>query len=378
MRIRLTTLVFLCCAPVFAAPPPAFDAVYRGQDTNSAHTAQTTLPCKQLTPRKEWRTLEPEDQAAWLAAVKCLHSKKYRRLSLHKASNEWFPGAHSMYDELSFAHNKLHDTAHIIEYFLPWHRWFLNLFDKKLRSTCGYTGPTPYWDWTLDAADPFRAPVFDGNPITGFGGTGDCDRNDCVVQDGAFAPSPTPPHQFTLAYPIPHQIRRNLTLHLLGFENTPPMNETLTPERVNSIIQDTLPGDFYSFQESIQDSHNCLHEIVGGDLNEECPGSIPKHLCTTSYSPNDPLFWLHHAQMDRLWSMWQAVHPVNFKAFGGVPLNITWEDYSSLGDDMRVNTHHYDLHASTDYMMKFDSMSEGVRVSDMFDHQRGELCYEYL
>jgi tyrosinase len=27
-------------------------------------------------------------------------------------------------------------------------------------------------------------------------------------------------------------------------------------------------------------------------------------LITTS--PADPLFWLHHAQVDRLWSLWQA------------------------------------------------------------------------
>jgi hypothetical protein len=24
-------------------------------------------------------------------------------------------------------------------------------------------------------------------------------------------------------------------------------------------------------------------------------------------SPADPLFWMHHAQIDRLWSIWQAV-----------------------------------------------------------------------
>ena len=24
------------------------------------------------------------------------------------------------------------------------------------------------------------------------------------------------------------------------------------------------------------------------------------------FSPNDPLFWLHHAQVDRVWSRWQA------------------------------------------------------------------------
>lgn len=26
-------------------------------------------------------------------------------------------------------------------------------------------------------------------------------------------------------------------------------------------------------------------------------------------SPNDPVFFLHHANVDRLWATWQAAHP---------------------------------------------------------------------
>jgi hypothetical protein len=25
------------------------------------------------------------------------------------------------------------------------------------------------------------------------------------------------------------------------------------------------------------------------------------------FSPNDPLFWLHHANVDRLWAIWQTM-----------------------------------------------------------------------
>ena len=30
----------------------------------------------------------------------------------------------------------------------------------------------------------------------------------------------------------------------------------------------------------------------------------------TSTSPNDPIFWLHHANIDRIWSAWQDRHGV--------------------------------------------------------------------
>ena len=29
---------------------------------------------------------------------------------------------------------------------------------------------------------------------------------------------------------------------------------------------------------------------------------------TLNTSPNDPVFWLHHANIDRLWSIWGARH----------------------------------------------------------------------
>ena len=29
----------------------------------------------------------------------------------------------------------------------------------------------------------------------------------------------------------------------------------------------------------------------------------------TGSSPSDPLFWLHHATIDRLWAKWQKQHP---------------------------------------------------------------------
>src|SRR6266571_1110573 len=39
-----------------------------------------------------------------------------------------------------------------------------------------------------------------------------------------------------------------------------------------------------------------VHSAVGGDME-------------TGSSPSDPLFWLHHANIDRLWAKWQKQHP---------------------------------------------------------------------
>ena len=44
-------------------------------------------------------------------------------------------------------------------------------------------------------------------------------------------------------------------------------------------------------------AHNHGHAWVGGIMNN------------TSMSPTDPIFWLHHAQVDRLWYIWQQNNP---------------------------------------------------------------------
>jgi tyrosinase len=42
--------------------------------------------------------------------------------------------------------------------------------------------------------------------------------------------------------------------------------------------------------------HNKVHRWVGG-------------LMMGATSPDDPVFWLHHAYMDLLWTRWQQAHP---------------------------------------------------------------------
>src|SRR5262249_15682315 len=63
------------------------------------------------------------------------------------------------------------------------------------------------------------------------------------------------------------------------------------------------PNTFDPFQARLEQVHNNVHRAVGGTMN-------------SSSSPADPLFWLHHANIDRLWSIWQA------KPGNGTPANL--------------------------------------------------------
>ncbi len=53
---------------------------------------------------------------------------------------------------------------------------------------------------------------------------------------------------------------------------------------------------FKTFQRVLEGAiHGGVHMAVGGDL-------------AGASSPSDPLFWLHHANIDRIWATWQRTH----------------------------------------------------------------------
>ncbi|CAE7143445.1 unnamed protein product [Rhizoctonia solani] len=125
------------------------------------HTENGTTSCSKPAVRKEWRDLDPTIQQSYISAVKCLATKPARVNSNTGAT---------LYDDFATVHMMLSDRIHFVAQFLPWHRWFVHLYEAALKE-CGYDGSAIYWDWTRDAGPHVvDSPIFD--PVTGFGGTG--------------------------------------------------------------------------------------------------------------------------------------------------------------------------------------------------------------
>ena len=53
--------------------------------------------------------------------------------------------------------------------------------------------------------------------------------------------------------------------------------------------------DYLEFSKELELLHNRGHGWIDGTMN-------------TMESPKDPAFWFHHAQVDRIWSLWQQKH----------------------------------------------------------------------
>jgi len=64
-------------------------------------------------------------------------------------------------------------------------------------------------------------------------------------------------------------------------------------------------NDFQDFQQQLEQVHDFVHVWVGGTV-----GEVP-------YAAYDPIFWAHHAMIDRVWRLWQLRHPT-----AGLPAGI--------------------------------------------------------
>ncbi|KAF2115499.1 hypothetical protein BDV96DRAFT_646497 [Lophiotrema nucula] len=63
-----------------------------------------------------------------------------------------------------------------------------------------------------------------------------------------------------------------------------------------SVSNDRQPGD------SLESTHDTIHNLVGSD----------GHMSVIAYAAFDPIFWLHHANVDRMFAIWQALNPNSY------------------------------------------------------------------
>ncbi|MFI5756878.1 tyrosinase family protein [Streptomyces sp. NPDC051569] len=188
-------------------------------------------------------------------------------------------------------------AGHMAPSFLPWHRRMLLEFEGALQRVDPNV-TVPYWDWTTDntPAAALWAEDFLG---------GDGRARDQQVLTGPFAYGGG---HWTIKGGVTEGkfLTRNL-----GRPSAPislPSKAELA-SAMDETVYDAAPWDSTSasgFRNRLEGwtsdreqpwlNHNRVHRWVGG------------HMLGAS-SPNDPVFWLHHAFVDLLWDRWQQKHP---------------------------------------------------------------------
>lgn len=216
--------------------------------------------CHDPMVRKEWRTLDPTTQSAYISAVRCL---------MHHPSI--FLEETSFYDDLIFAHSKTGSYSHYAAAFLPWHRLYMHVYEQALRQKCEYTGALPYWDWTLDFKDLSSSPIWDST--RGFGGNGDFDEPEVIhgghcVMDGQFSNSTrawsalSKGHSHNVTY-WPHCMCRGFATRSASVAELDTIHYLISPKFVEETLDQPDYDSFFRAFES--GAHNAIPQFIKGD-----------------------------------------------------------------------------------------------------------------
>ncbi|KAJ5050484.1 uncharacterized protein L3040_002365 [Drepanopeziza brunnea f. sp. 'multigermtubi'] len=303
-----------CIVPATSASSSSISTISSSTITGSATASATPTPTPRATPtatatcrkppvRKEWRALKRNEKIRYIAAVKCL-----TRLPAISGIN----GTISRFDDFHAVHNIQTPNIHWVGFFILWHRYFIAAYETALRDECGWTGGQPYWDWSRDAdpTNPSSTAIYETDVFSatiGFGGNGPF-RNNTAEQNplgltgrtggGCVADGPFAYPHFTVNYPKgPKCLTRDFIPSI--------MNTFAAQANVDLVL---ASADYTAFARQIENEpvssvpniHGSGHFGVGGVL-----GTIGD----ASNSPGDPLFYLHHCNLDRILTRWQAVDP---------------------------------------------------------------------
>ncbi|KAL1753706.1 hypothetical protein FB107DRAFT_217193 [Schizophyllum commune] len=355
---------------------PVLSAVVRQQSP-----VNVSQECTNPVVRREWRSLSPDERQQWLDAIKCMASLPHTDdlvVDVGKGDIGPINASGSYYDDFAYVHMDQNPVVHFTARFFPFHRAYVHKIDEKMRTLCNYTGPSaPYWDWSLDAADLEHSTMFSPDVnVSGLGGWGD-PENDFQLVDGAFA-------DLHLTYPSPHRLRRNFTQYPFATEGKDPQfytqpwmpgNETFQGDLLRNLTQGYV-GDYKGFHSKVEaflTAHAAGHQMVGGDMGGICPTGDTECVPGATFTTNDPLFWLHHSMVDKMWFDWQHAHvEENFYLIeGGLTPHIEnatiYAQYTTGGPPA----------LDFDTSLPNNGMWEDLTVWDVMNTTAGILCYVY-
>ncbi len=198
------------------------------------------------------------------------------------------------------------NAAHTGPVFLPWHRWMLLVLEANLQRVLGAPDfGLPYWDWAADGNRPVddqpSAPVWSVKCMGG-NGKSSVDR---TVSSGPFGADTT--FRVRVAQVGPRRISAVNRPLQRWFRAAGGMSLPTTADvkdALEMLPYDVEPWDGNSEQgfrnrlegwEPPISLHNGVHVWVQGDMG-------------TGTSPNDPVFYLNHCNVDRVWASSRAQH----------------------------------------------------------------------
>lgn len=228
--------------------------------------------------------------------------------------------------------------------FPAWHRCYMALYEQELLKVAAEVAASfsgsfgtrmtaaaqvlrvPYWDWAAnpDNGGNVLPKSISGQKVTIVGPNGSETINNPLytfdIEDtSAMYYSPFTVWDTTLRYPNSdastaasqeqqavtafNQLRQNIQDQVYGLlTNCDDYLHFATDDSSSSVPQ---------CQNSLEGIHNTIHTTCGGAGSSSVSGGHMTYLPLASF---DPIFWLHHANVDRLFALWQTCHPDEYGA----------------------------------------------------------------
>jgi tyrosinase len=234
---------------------------------------------------------------SWLTAAE----KKQFSDAVLKLKAETKPGnplnTYDQYVKLHLDNSVYPSAGHYGPAFFAWHREFLRRFEGELqRITNDKSLGLPYWDWSVDNSQTSSIWADDF-----MGGNGKASDN-WAVTDGPFRRG-----VWELNVRLPGDDPLYLRRH---FGPNPGASSSLpTPADVQAALKATL-YDVPPWRDSSRSGfRNWAEGFFPYGMNILVNMWVDGSMGASITSPNDPVFWLHHCYMDKLWADWQAMHP---------------------------------------------------------------------
>jgi tyrosinase len=210
--------------------------------------------------------------------------------------------------------------AHRGPVFLPWHRWFLLELEAQFQRVLEDADfALPYWDWAADGDRPVAeqrtGPLWTRNAMGRSNAAGS-------VIDGPFSSESgfrvrLDHTQAQGLFATDRRLRRGLGQAVTTLPTSAQVDTIVDGQTVydaspwsaatTSGFRNLAEGNLPFAPDSVAELHNRVHVWVGGDM-------LPPT------SPNDPVFYLNHCNVDRQWARWQERHPAaGYRPTSGPP-----------------------------------------------------------
>ncbi len=221
--------------------------------------------------RKDANTLTTAEREEFVAAVKAVK-------------------AEGLYDQFVLRHaNAIMNAIHRSPAFLPWHRRFIYDLELELQRVSGNPDlGIPYWNWPSGGAS---ASMWNDDLLGGDGDAGG------VVRTGPFRAG-----EWTIVNSS--GVSAGPLLRTLG-QQTPNLP---TQAEINQVLAVT-PYDVAPWNTSSNPSfRNQLEGWIGPNLHNRGHVWVGGSMLPMT-SPNDPVFYMNHCMVDKVWHDWQVQFP---------------------------------------------------------------------